>query len=57
MTESAGGVEQILQRDRAGYFRYLQLLSQVYGVLKIASEADIKVSCDNIANEVENMRV
>lgn len=37
-------MEGILSRNRSGYFRYLQLVSQVYGVLRIASEADAKVS-------------
>jgi hypothetical protein len=44
LVESSGGIEGILSTDRSGYFRYLQLVSQVYGVLKIATDADVKVS-------------
>ena len=48
LVEGLGGLEIIISQDRIGYFRYLQLVSQVYGVLKIASDADDKVSIERL---------
>lgn len=40
----AGGLNVILNQNRAGYFRYLRLVAEVYGVLKMTAESERIVS-------------
>lgn len=42
--ERAGGLDTVLKTSRADYFRYLKLVAEVYGVLKLTAEAEVKVS-------------
>jgi len=42
--ERAGGLDAVLITSRADYFTYLKLVSDVYGVLKLTAEAEVKVS-------------
>ena len=42
--ERAGGLEAVLKTSRADYFTYLKLVADVYGVLKLTAEAEVKVS-------------
>jgi hypothetical protein len=41
--EQAGGLQSILKNYRAEYFRYLKLVAEVYGVLKLTAESEQKV--------------
>lgn len=40
---NAGGLQTVLTENRASYFRYLRLVSEVYGVLKLTAESEQKV--------------
>jgi hypothetical protein len=42
--DRAGGLEAVLKTSRADYFTYLKLVADVYGVLKLTAEAEVKVS-------------
>jgi len=42
--ERAGGLDDILKTSREDYFTYLKLVAEVYGVLKLTAEAEVKVS-------------
>lgn len=41
--DNAGGLQEVLKNHRASYFRYLRLVAEVYGVLKLTAESERKV--------------
>ena len=44
VVERAGGLDNVLKTSRGDYFTYLKLVAEVYGVLKLTAEAEVKVS-------------
>jgi len=51
--DRAGGLDAVLKTTRADYFTYLKLVAEVYGVLKLTAEAEMRVSLP-IANLIDS---